>query len=172
MVHVLCMIRVARLIRAEASGKQVDIITNFLKETMPRENPQTVAKILAQGSRAPSLHLHTVEPKPASASPDPHEYQAVRLGRKPPRLRIRTHTGPGHSLPYGGLLDVITDDEFGKSLALVYHHQVVKVTGHHLSAVADAISDHRAAVMTAYDPKAFHAPQEGEAVIESVEFGE
>jgi hypothetical protein len=144
-----------------AFGKQVDIITNFLKEPVPNENQQTVAGILAQGKREPSLRLHMAAPEPMPTPPDPREYQAVRLGRKPPRLRIRTHTGPGHSLPYGGLLDVITDDEFGKSLALVYHHQVVKVTGHHLGAVADAINDHRAAVMTAYNPQAFHVPQNG-----------
>ena len=83
--------------------------------------------------------------------------------------RIRTHTGPGHSLPYASLCDVVSDDRFGTSFALIFYHQVVHVRGRNLGPVVDAIDAQRATLLTAYEPQAHDAPGEGTAVIEAVE---
>jgi hypothetical protein len=135
---------------------------------------EPLTHIVAQGSkRDPQLRLHTPDPDTEDTSPeplDPRQYQAFRTARRPPRLRIRCHAGPGHSLPYTALLDIITDDRFAASFALVFHHQVVHVSGRNLGAVVDAISDHRAAVIRVFDGQVFDIPTEGDAVIEGVEF--
>lgn len=123
--------------------------------------------------REPALRLVPEAPEEGAAAPlDPRQYQAVRLGRRPPRLRIRTHVGPGHSLPYSALADVVSDDRFGASFALIFYHQVVQVRGRNLGPVVEAINSQMAAGLTAYDPQAFDAPQTGDPVIEEVEFRE
>lgn len=134
----------------------------------PKEQP--FAHLLARDRREPSLQLVPEAPEEPDVPLDPRQYQAARLGRRPPRLRIKTHAGPGHSLPYASLCDVVSDDRFGASFALIFYHQVVQVRGRNLRPVVEAINSQMAAVLTAYDPQAFDAPQEGEAVIERVEF--
>jgi hypothetical protein len=134
------------------------------------------AQMVAHGSSKhdPRLRLHTPAPDAGEYTPepnDPRQYQALRTSsRRPPRLRIRCHTQPGHSLPYSALLDVIIDEQFGGCFSLVFHHQVVHVTGRYLVPVAEAISDQRAAVLTLFDAQRFDIPASDAPVIEGVEF--
>jgi hypothetical protein len=65
-------------------------------------------------------------------------------------------------------MDVVFDRRFGASMALIYNHMVVTVTGRNLVPVAMAVCRHRAVTLTEYDAEAFDPPGDGQPVIEAV----
>ena len=138
---------------------------------MPTTEPRS--QILAPGTRDPRLRLHLPERTPddeASELCDPRHYRAFETGLKPARMVIHCAAGPSRSPPYMALLDVAYDRHFGGSLALVFHHMVVTLTGRNLSGLAAAICRHRATIITEFDAQAFDVPAGNATIIERVEF--
>ncbi len=133
-----------------------------------------VSQILGQRQREGQLRLATPYTDRDDGAPepfvDPRQYVACKTSRRPPRLRIRCHDAPGRSPPYTALLDIVFNEQFPGIFSLLFHHQVVHVTGRNLGPVVDAINDHRAECISTYDPQAQDVPAEGGAVIEAVEF--
>jgi hypothetical protein len=131
-----------------------------------------VSHILAAGRQDGALRLLTPDAEDAAADGqakgDPRHYQALVTSMKPQRLVIHCASGPSRSPPYIALMDVVFDRRFGASVALIYNHMAVTITGRNLVPVANAICQHRAITLTEYDPAAFDPPGDGDPVIEAV----
>lgn len=96
-------------------------------------------------------------------------YQAFEAKDRLKRLDIRHSGGMWHSPAYAYLLDIMTDGERGKEIALLYSFMLVKIRGKNLHPVTLALQNNGCAFIQDFDAKKFTTPPQGEPIIDSIE---
>ena len=117
-----------------------------------RTGAATPAISAPAGTAAPS------PPEPRSAPPEGREYLAFDAQDKPRWLRIkRPQTAATRSPDYAFLQDVVFDDVFWESAALVYSFMIVEIHGRNLQPVIEALAARKCSWVQQHNPK-LHDP--------------
>jgi hypothetical protein len=96
------------------------------------------------------------------------EYQAFATKDRLKSLQIK-RKGEVQAPAYAYLLNVISDDERGEEIALIYSFMLVKIRGKHLQEVAQALIMHQCHFISEYNPDKHPQPEPSEPLISSIE---
>lgn len=108
---------------------------------------------------------------PDRMSGDPHHYDAfVPSGHTQERLKIRRVLGERQSPSYRYLMNILSDDEFGTRITLVYSFMEVKIEGKNLQLVMEAVEDGTCALIQEYHANEFTPPATDAPVITRITF--
>lgn len=110
--------------------------------------------------------------KPKTAEPPEKEslpiYKAFTAKNHTKSLQIRAK-GELQAPAYAYLLNVISDDERGEEIALIYSFMLVKIRGRNLQEVAQALIMHQCHFICEYNADKHPAPEPSEPLISSIE---
>jgi hypothetical protein len=98
---------------------------------------------------------------PLAAGREP--YQAFATKDKLNRVDIRTRDGLAHAPGYNYIVDISYDRREYKAVALILSFMVVRLRGHHLRPVVEALKLHTCEFLAEYSPDEYELPSDEDA---------